>query len=1038
MTVKISEFEKLRQELPTYLYHAHKAKSQPTKEFVFASLLQKTFGIAPEDFSDKMEVAVASKILLVRGRIDAVFGGLLFEFKVDLDRELDDAKVEFKKYFQALKEKHPSASYLGIATDDIKFKVFKAIFDKKGKVLEIREIDSIDIEREKSQPEKIYLWFDSYLFISERVPPTTEDIRKRFGVESPTFAFICDELQNQFDKVSSDQTVMTKLQNWEKYLEIVYGDNLATPQLFIKHTYVSLLAKLIVYLHLYEAKIPPKEKISEILDGNIFRQFGITNFIEEDFFAWILNSNILGKIVELTTKLIKELTVYDLAQIDEDIFKELYQELVDPEIRHGLGEYYTPDWLAEYMLNDIIESKPKSSILDPACGSGTFLFTSIKLVARQLKKEGMAPPEILSHIIDNIMGMDVHPLAVIIARTNYLLALRNLLKHKQTGSITIPVYLSDSIKLPEFVSEIEHNVKVYRINTSEKTYFSIPQKAAKQSSIMDDIIWKMYHYSKKYELGEISKKCTLETFSEAIGVYKGELQDNDLRIFKQDQKILLDLIDDKSNSIWTFILRNIYRPIPLSNKKFEVLIGNPPWIAMNVMKNPSYQSFLKTSSADFGLVDSKKPHLFTHMEIATLFYVSCTALYLKKRGKISFVMPATIISGDQHILFRNAEFIDVELSFKKLIDLRNVEPLFNEGCCVLESEFGSKTQYPISGVVVRGKLSKKNASFKEAESHLNFDKTVFDLKSTEGRNFLQAEQPLQAIAFGRSSYFDVFKEGATIVPRPFWFVDIIRHPIFGINSDEPLVKTGQRARVKGKKLYADVTFEGQIESKFLFGVVTGSEMVPFGLRGKNLAILPIEESNGKYRIIQKEEAERRNYGYLAKWLRTAEKTWAVKRAPRVSGPSIYKWIDYRRKLTEQSSKKRYALLYEAVGTYLVSSVVDKRNATIKTAFGSIKTKGTLVDYSTIYYETNNKDEAQYLCSVLNSKIMDNLIKPLQATGLWGPRNIWKKVLELPIPKFNPNNKNHVRLAQIAEDCEEKVRSLNEQLNEQHNIGRSER
>lgn len=159
--VKINEFERLRQELPAYLIHAHRAKSQTTKEFVFASFIQKTFGITPEDFSEKMEVAVVSKVLLVRGRIDAVFGSLLFEFKVDLERELDDAKAEFAKYFQALKEKHPNVSYVGIATDDVKFKVFKAIFDKKGNVLEVKEIDSIDLEREKSQPEKIYLWFDS-------------------------------------------------------------------------------------------------------------------------------------------------------------------------------------------------------------------------------------------------------------------------------------------------------------------------------------------------------------------------------------------------------------------------------------------------------------------------------------------------------------------------------------------------------------------------------------------------------------------------------------------------------------------------------------------------------------------------------------------------------------------------------------------------------------------------------------------------------------------------------------------------------------
>ena len=46
------------------------------------------------------------------------------------------------------------------------------------------------------------------------------------------------------------------------------------------------------------------------------------------------------------------------------------------------------------------------------------------------------------------VGADIHPLAVIIAKTNYILALGDLLK-KRKSTITIPVYLADTLKLPE-------------------------------------------------------------------------------------------------------------------------------------------------------------------------------------------------------------------------------------------------------------------------------------------------------------------------------------------------------------------------------------------------------------------------------------------------------------------------------------------------------------------------------------------------------------------------------------------------------------
>ena len=66
-----------------------------------------------------------------------------------------------------------------------------------------------------------------------------------------------------------------------------------------------------------------------------------------------------------------ELQVYDLSAIRQDLLKQLYQNLVDPETRHDLGEYYTPDWLAQLTLQEIDYRAPQS-LLDPACGSGNF------------------------------------------------------------------------------------------------------------------------------------------------------------------------------------------------------------------------------------------------------------------------------------------------------------------------------------------------------------------------------------------------------------------------------------------------------------------------------------------------------------------------------------------------------------------------------------------------------------------------------------------------------------------------------------------
>jgi hypothetical protein len=53
-------------------------------------------------------------------------------------------------------------------------------------------------------------------------------------------------------------------------------------------------------------------------------------------------------------------------------------------------------------------------------------------------------------------------------------------------------------------------------------------------------------------------------------------------------------------------------------------------------------------------------------------------------------------------------------------------------------------------------------------------------------------------------------------------------------------------------------------------------------------------------------------------------------------------------------------------------------------------------------------------------LLDKLIKPMQARGLWGARHIHKKVLDFPIPQFDPSKKEHLRLAELGKACSKKV------------------
>lgn len=163
--------EDLRTELPSYLAEMRARKSHPGKEVIFLRFIEKVFGISPETIT--MEVPTVSNVLLLRGRIDAVFGNIMMEFKVSMDRELEDAKTELAKYFQSFAEKFPTRSYIGIAHDGLDFRVFQPVHETQldtGRIVitSVKEIDHLDLQSEQD-PEKIFLWFDSYFFASDRV-----------------------------------------------------------------------------------------------------------------------------------------------------------------------------------------------------------------------------------------------------------------------------------------------------------------------------------------------------------------------------------------------------------------------------------------------------------------------------------------------------------------------------------------------------------------------------------------------------------------------------------------------------------------------------------------------------------------------------------------------------------------------------------------------------------------------------------------------------------------------------------------------------
>jgi hypothetical protein len=83
--------------------------------------------------------------------------------------------------------------------------------------------------------------------------------------------------------------------------------------------------------------------------------------------------------------------------------------------------------------------------------------------------------------------------------------------------------------------------------------------------------------------------------------------------------------------------------------------------------------------------------------------------------------------------------------------------------------------------------------------------------------------------------------------------------------------------------------------------------------------------------------------------------------------------------------------------------------------------GFIAESTTYYFDTESEDEAHYICAILNSRFLDQLIKPLQTKGKFGPRDIHKRPLLFPIPEFDPQSAEHIELSNISKQSHEKVK-----------------
>ena len=303
---------------------------------------------------------------------------------------------------------------------------------------------------------------------------------------------------------------------------------------------------------------------------------------------------------------------YDFADVQNDIFGSVYENyLKELYEEQQLGQYFTDPSVVNFMLAEVgysaaeIASRDHDhiSIIDPSCGSGTFLYSAVREIVRARKGSGAEHSKAVEHdILSNVFGLDIADFPLYLAEMSILMRM-------------LPVIVSKKYNNP-----VDKKLKLF---------------------------------------------VTEDSLSEFIGDVSGRGASNDLQAhlaleweytgFMRDE---IDLSDMKKS------LKRYqgatHETIP--RRRFDYVVGNPPYIGYNEsakLGTPFFKS-LQSKTSNVSLNDvygwnlhsapgnqkkyGPKPNLYA-------FFLALGFALLKENGVLCYIIPQTLLTaGDLDVV----------------------------------------------------------------------------------------------------------------------------------------------------------------------------------------------------------------------------------------------------------------------------------------------------------------------------------------------------------------------------------------------------
>lgn len=689
----------------------HDAKTSPNEKTIetrfdnyLYQLFQQYFIHLGYDYNPIKEKSVIS---VKSGRIDTALSNVLIEFKqpktLSSRKNKESAIAQTLSYLDGENKNGINKSF-ALITDGEQCAIFTVDSDGNKRYEDFVEITSSHYERLiKSILGLHQKSFDSEALVNDFVETQNSPIKILTNVLYHSISsrgteksqMLLKEWKSLFKLSHSDQSqqkdLLDRRTSLSNYLSLELNDvENEYNALFALQTAYSILIKLIAFKVVSEIKFDNalvnyseilnanssalQRKMEDLESGSIIRDYGVQNLLEGDFFSWYASEkqwNIeISESIKLILLKLNKYTTFDFFKSNlkaKDFFKNLYQTVIPKSVRHALGEYYTPYWLANHVVEKTllsIENKQWRA-LDPTCGSGTFITVLIDKVIHESTENGFDRGDILKAITSRVIGIDLNPLAVLTARVNYFLNIAQFMSFD--SEIEIPIYSGDSAYTPELVSIDGVNFVKYSLDTNipvengDDTSFPVyfPEVGLKNlkkfSRCMIDI--------------ELDIKLLSETniYNRLMSLIPHELKNHPVVCEK-----LQDLADNfvkfernNWNGIWARIITNYLTTSKLG--KFDAIVGNPPWVDWKNLPS-DYREKIKSLEITKTIFSGDHRTGGINLNIAALITNVVMSNWLDKKGVMGMLMPDTFLVQKTYEGYRNLLLSDDRKAYFKEID----------------------------------------------------------------------------------------------------------------------------------------------------------------------------------------------------------------------------------------------------------------------------------------------------------------------------------------------------------------------------------